>query len=131
MAMRTQTEVHFHGIEKSDAIEARILEKVSKLEKHFDRLSRCRVVLEAPHRNGQRPLAFQIKIELTVPSKKPIIVCHEQVVSQGNEELPIVIRDAFAAATRKVEGTARKIKERGKAERGRRRPSRTNGAAEE
>lgn len=121
--MRTQTEVHFHGIEKSDAVETRILEKVGKLEKYFDRLSRCRVVLEAPHRNAQRPLVYQIKIELTVPSQKPIVISHERAVSQGNDELQLAIRDAFDAATRKVEELSRKLKARSKAERGRRRPA--------
>ncbi len=120
--MPTQTEVHFHGIEKSEAIEARILEKVGKLAKHFERLSRARVVVEAPHRNAQRPLAYLIKIELSVPGRKPIVVSHERPVSQGNDELQLAIRDAFEAATRKVEGTARKLSERSRAERGRRRP---------
>lgn len=130
--MRTRTEVHFHGIEKSDAVEARIHERVGKLEKHFDRLSRARVVIEASHRNHQRPLAYQIKIELTVPSKKPIIVTHTCTASQGNGDLQLAIRDAFDSAIRKIEGTARKIKQRTKVERGRRRPSRSaNGAAAE
>lgn len=127
--MHTRTEVHFKGIDKSEAIEARILEKVAKLEKYFDRLSRARVVIEAPHRNGQRPLAYQIKIELSIPSRKPIVISHERAVSQGNEELQLAIRDAFEAATRRVEDTSRKISERQRTERGRRRPAR-NGAAD-
>lgn len=130
--MRAQTEVHFHGIERSKAVEARIIEKVEKLEKHFDRLSRCRVVLEAAHRNHQRPLAYQIKIELTVPTKKPIIISHECAATQGSDDLQLAIRDAFDSAMRKVEGTARKIKQRSKTERARRRPSRvSSGAAAE
>ncbi len=127
--MHTRTEVHFKGIEKSEAIEARILEKVAKLEKYFDRLSRARVVIEAPHRNGQRPLAYQIKIELSIPNRKPIVISHERAVSQGNEELQLAIRDAFEAATRRVEDTSRKISERQRTESGRRRPAR-NGAAD-
>ena len=127
--MRAQTEVHFHGIERSKAVEARIIEKVEKLEKHFDKLSRCRVVLEASHRNHQRPLAYQIKIELTVPSKKPIIITHECAAAQGNSDLQLAIRDAFESAMRKVEGTARKLKQRTKTERARRRPSRAGSSA--
>ena len=33
--MDTPVEIHFHGIEKSDAIEERVRWKVDKLEKHF------------------------------------------------------------------------------------------------
>lgn len=124
--MPTQTEVHFHGIEKSEAVEARIFEKVEKLARHFERLSRARVVIEAPHRNAQRPLAYLIKIELSIPGRKPVIVSHERAVSQDNDELLLAIRDAFAAAARKLEDLGRKISERARTERGRRRPSRTD-----
>jgi len=126
--MRTHTEVHFHGIERSEAIETRIREKVSKLERHFQRITRCRVVLEAPHRNALRPLIYQIKIELDVPSRRPIVVCHERPANPNSDELGLAIRDAFEAAIRKVEDTSRKIGQRGKTERGRRRPSRANGS---
>ena len=91
--MRTQTEVHFHGVERSEAVEAGILAKVAKLEKHFDGLSRCRVVLEATHRNQQRPLAYLIKIELTVPSKKPLVITHKSAGTQTNGDLQVAIRD--------------------------------------
>jgi ribosome-associated translation inhibitor RaiA len=121
--MDTPVEVHFHGIEKSQAIEQRVREKVSKLAKHFGRMTRCRVVLEAPHRSPQKPKVYQIKIEIGVPSRRPIVVSHEREGSHASEELGLAIRDAFEAALRKVEGVATKISHRGKLERGRRRPS--------
>lgn len=128
--MRTRTEVHFKGIDRSEAIEERILDKMEKLEKYFDRLSRARVVIEAPNRNGQRPLAYLIKIELSIPTRQPIVITHERAVSQGNDELQLAIRDAFDAATRRLEDTARKISERTRSERGRRRPARVSAADE-
>ena len=39
-SMRTPVEIHFHGIEKSAAIEERVREKMSKLDKHFGRMTR-------------------------------------------------------------------------------------------
>ena len=99
--MHTPVEIHFHGIEKSEAIEERVREKVSKLEKHFGRMTRCRVVLEAPHRSPQKPKVFQIKIEISLPRRQPIVVCHEREGSHAHEELPLAIRDAFDAALRK------------------------------
>ena len=59
--MDTPVEIHFHGIEKSEAIEERVRWKVSKLEKHFGRMTRCRVVLEAPHRSPTKPKVYQIE----------------------------------------------------------------------
>ena len=120
--MHTPVEIHFHGIEKSEAIEERVREKVSKLEKHFSRMTHCRVVLEAPHRSPQKPKVFQIKIEISLPRRRPIVVRHEREGSHANEELPLAIRDAFAAALRKVDDVGSKIGARPKLERGRRRP---------
>jgi len=119
--MRTPVEIHFHGIEKSEAVEERVREKVSKLEKHFGRMTRCRVVLEAPHRSPQKPKVYQIKIEISLPRRRPIVVCHEREGSHAHEELPLAIRDAFEAALRKVDDVGGKLT-RTKLERGRRRP---------
>jgi len=119
--MHTPLEIHFHGIEKSEAVEERVREKVSKLEKHFGRMTRCRVVLEAPHRSPQKPKVFQVKIEISLPRRQPIVVCHEREGAHAHEELPLAIRDAFEAALRKVDDAGAKAI-RTKLERGRRRP---------
>jgi len=119
--MHTPVEIHFHGIEKSAAVEERVREKVSKLDKHFGRMTRCRVVLEAPHRNPQKPKGYQIKIEITLPRRRPIVVRHERAGAHANAELPLAIRDAFEAALRKVDDIGGKLT-RTKLERGRRRP---------
>ena len=107
--MDTPVEIHFHGIEKSEAIEERVRWKVSKLEKHFGRMTRCRVVLEAPHRSPTKPKVFQIKIEISLPRRQPIVVSHEREGSHASEELLLALRDAFEAALRKVDGEATKI----------------------
>jgi ribosome-associated translation inhibitor RaiA len=120
--MNTPVEIHFHGIEKSEAIEARVREKVAKLEKHFGRMTSCRVVLEVPHRSPAKPKVYQIKIEMNLPRRRPVVVSHEREGSHANEELLLALRDAFGAALRKVDGEASKIGERAKLERGRRRP---------
>ena len=119
--MHTPLEIHFHGIEKSEAVEERVREKVSKLEKHFGRMTRCRVVLETPHRSPQKPKVFQVKIEISLPRRQPIVVCHEREGAHAHEELPLAIRDAFEAALRKVDDVGAKSI-RTKLERGRRRP---------
>jgi ribosome-associated translation inhibitor RaiA len=125
--MDTPVEIHFHGIEKSDAIEARVREKVAKLEKHFGRMTRCRVVLEVPHRSPAKPKAYQIKIEISLPRRRPIVVRHEREGSHAGEELLLALRDAFESTLRKLDGEASKLGARAKLERGRRRPK-PNGA---
>jgi ribosome-associated translation inhibitor RaiA len=120
--MTTHVEVRFHGIEKSDAIEQRVREKVAKLQKHFQRMTSCRVGIEASQRTPQKPKVLQIKIEIGIPRRKPIVVSHERVGGHAGEELCLAIRDAFEAAMRKVDGTAARIGQRSKLDRGRRKP---------
>jgi putative sigma-54 modulation protein len=127
--MATQVEVHFHGIEKSEAVEQRVREKVAKLKKHFAKMTSCRVAIEVPQRTADRPKVYQIKIEIGVPRRAAVVVSHERTGSHANEDLPLAIREAFEAALRKADGMSAKISQRSRIERGRRRPSLPNGAA--
>ena len=116
--MSTRVEVHFHGIEKSAAIEQSVRDKIARLGKLFSRMTSCRVAIEAAQRSADRPKVYLIKIEMAVPRRAAIVVSHERT------DLPLAIRDAFAAAMRKVDGVSAKIGQRSKLERGRRRPAR-------
>jgi ribosome-associated translation inhibitor RaiA len=120
--MTTPVEIHFHGIEKSDAVEERVRAKVAKLARHFERMTSCRVGIEATQRTAQKPKVYRIRIEIGVPSRSPIVVSHERTGSNAHEELGLVLRDAFEAALRKVDGIAAKIGQRSKLDRGRRKP---------
>ncbi len=120
--MVTPVEVHFHGIEKSDAVEQRVRDKVAKLKRHFDRMTSCRVGIEVPQRTADRPKVYQIKIEIGMPRRGTVVISHERKGSHASGGLSLAIRDAFETAQRKVDGMAAKIGERGKLERGRRRP---------
>jgi len=127
--MATPIEVHFHGIEKSAAVEQQVREKVAKLKKHFSRMTSCRVAVEVPQRTAEKPKVYQVKIEIGVPRRAPVVVSHERTGSHANEDLPLAIREAFESALRKVGGMSAKIAQRSRIERGRRRPSLPNGAA--
>ena len=121
--MTAPLEIHFHGLEKSEAVETKVREKYAKLQRHFDRMSACRVVLEAPNRNAAKAKVFQVKIEISVPGQQPIIINHDREGASAQEDLSLAIRDAFDAATRRVDDLATKLSERGKIERARRKPS--------
>lgn len=116
-------EIAFQGMEKSRALEAKIAERVVRLEKHFDRITHTRVVVAAPHRHSQKGKIYQIKIEIGIPDHAPLVITHEPVVSHANQDLQTAIRDAFDAARRSLDDMAEKISGTAKAERGRRKPS--------
>lgn len=121
--MNKPLEITFQGVEKSDAIEAKIAEKAAKLEKHYDRITHFRVVVAAPHRHSRKGKIYQIKIEIGMPDRAPVVVTHEPEVNQAHEDLLTAIRDGFDAARRCLDDTAAQMSGTAKAERGRRRPS--------
>ncbi len=128
--MDTPVEIHFHGLEKSDAVEQRVREKVAKLKRHFDRMTHCRVVLEAPHRNPAKAKVYQVKIEVGVPGQNPLVITHDREGAHAQDDLGLAVRDAFEAAVRRIDEVSAKLASRTKQERGRRRPSPLNGTTE-
>jgi putative sigma-54 modulation protein len=121
--MDTPLEISFKGLDKSRAIEAKIAEKAAKLEKVFDRMTHCRVVVSAPNKHAHKGKNYAIKIDIGIPDHAPLILTHESTVGHAQEDLQIAIRDAFDAAKRRLDEMADKLRDTAKAERGRRRPA--------
>jgi ribosome-associated translation inhibitor RaiA len=122
--MNTPLEISFKGLDKSRAIEAKIAEKAAKLEKHFDRMTHCRVVVSAPNKHPHKGKVYEVKIDIGIPEHAPIIVTHDSAVGHAAaDDLNIALRDAFLAAQRRLDETVERMNGGAKAERGRRRPA--------
>jgi len=104
--MKLPLEVTFRNVVRTDALEERIRVKAAKLDQFFDRITGCRVVVEAPHRHQQKGNAYQVNIEISVPGDE--LVVNRHCKNAGHEELGIAIRDAFHAAQRQLRAYSRK-----------------------
>ena len=125
--MQQEPHITFRHMEVSPAVEARILDEIAALERYFERITSCRVVVEAPHKHHQRGRGFHININLHVPGRE-IVVNHEPslhgTLAKGEEaevekhletqpdhkDIFVSIRDAFAAARRQLEDYARLLR---------------------
>lgn len=105
--MRIPLEVTFRHMEPSAAAEARIAEKVAKLEQFYDKLTRCHVTVEAPHEHHRQGKLFHVSIDLTVPGAELLVTRGHNHQSQAHEDVYVAIRDAFDAAKRRLEDYAR------------------------
>ena len=123
--MTTPLEIHFHGLEKSDAVEARIRERYVWLATRFDRMTHCRVLVEAPNRNEHRGKLVHIKLDVGIPGQNPLVINSEKPVSEAQADILRAVRDAFATARRRLDEAAAKLSGRTRNERGRRRPAPT------
>ncbi len=108
--MQIPVQISFRDIDHSDAIEARIREKVEKLEQYYDRITSCRVVVEAPHRHQQKGKLYNVRVDLSVPGEE-IIVDHDKLNDPAHEDVYVAIRDSFEAARRQLKKHVRKIRD--------------------
>ncbi len=111
----TPVQTTFRNMEGSLALAARIQEEADKLERYYDRITSCRVVVEAPHRHHRHGEPFHVRIELGVPGKQ-LVVAHEPAAKhedqrewhkhlevQGpHKDVSVAIRDAFKAIRRQL-----------------------------
>lgn len=71
------TQITFRGVERSDALESAVRERVAWLEQFAPDIIRCRVLVEVPHRHHTDGRRFHVRVEMTVPGRPPIVVSHE------------------------------------------------------
>ncbi|MDZ4403626.1 HPF/RaiA family ribosome-associated protein [Prosthecobacter sp.] len=125
--MQQSPQITFRHMDVSPAVEARIREEVAALGHYFNRITSCRVVVEAPHQHHQRGKGFHISIDLHVPGSE-IVVNHEPSLhgtvansetgewekhletQPDHKDIYVSIRDAFAAARRRLEDYARVLR---------------------
>ena len=100
-------EVSFRNLEPSDALEARIRERAQKLEKFCDRIMRCRVMVEAPHRHHHKGKLYHIRIDVSVPGEE-IVVKRDPEEHHAHEDVYVAMRDAFNAVARQLEDYMRR-----------------------
>lgn len=99
--MKTPVQITFRHMEPSEAVRARVLELVQRLERFHHRIIGCSVVIEAPpgeHRNGA---PFDIKLALTVPGHD-LHAQSDHCAHESHEDVYIALRDAFEKAKRQL-----------------------------
>jgi ribosomal subunit interface protein len=101
--MRIPLQVTFRNIPHSSAIESTITEKARKLDRFFDRIMSCRVIVEETQRRRHQGKLHSLRINLTVPGKELAVTREE------HEDIYIAIRDAFDSAVRQLEEHGRRI----------------------
>ena len=97
-------QVTIRDMHVSPALEDHIRKKASKLNRFYDRISSCRIVVELPQKHKQQGKLFNVRIDITVPGKE-LVVTHKY-----DEDIYIAIRDAFEAIERQLEDHSHKRK---------------------
>jgi ribosome-associated translation inhibitor RaiA len=100
--MKLPLQISFRGMDTSPATEALIRERAEKLDRFHDRITGCRVVVEASHRHQRKGRLYHVRVDLTVPGHE-IVVGRERDDDHSHEDIKVAVRDAFDAARRQLE----------------------------
>ena len=95
--MNDNLQISFRGTASSDAVASRIRERAARLKRFDDRITSCRVVVQAP---PDRQL-FQVRIQICRPGDEVVI---DRTDSQdgSHEDVYVAVHDAFEAAERRL-----------------------------
>ena len=109
--MKLPLQITYRDVPRSETLEERIRAKVSKLDRFCDRITGCRVVIDAPHRHRVNGNLYHVCIELSVPGHEIVVNREPNPQAHDHEDLWVAIRDAFSAAQRQLQDYAqRKVK---------------------
>lgn len=99
--MQVPLELSSRRITLSAALEADLKKRAARLERHYDRITSCRIALEQPSNHHNEGGPYRVRLDITVPGS-------EMVVDKEAEDLNTAIREAFEAAERQVEEFSRR-----------------------
>ena len=106
--MQEPLQVTFHNLDRSDALDARVRERVARMERYYDGVIGCRVTIEAPHKQPHKS-TLGITINVRVPGKDIVIKREARLhETDGHQETYRVVNDAFDTIDRQLEEFARK-----------------------
>jgi ribosomal subunit interface protein len=95
--MKIPLQITARDFELTDAIESAIREQADKLDRIYDQIVRCEVVLEAPHQRQTKGTQYNVRINITVPGSQI------QVKKELHEDLYVSINRAFEKAHRRLD----------------------------
>jgi ribosome-associated translation inhibitor RaiA len=99
-------QVNFRNLDASEALEAKIREKVDKLGQSYPAIKSCHVVVEQLHKHHHQGNHFHVRIELKVPGHE-LIAGREPDQNHAYTDAYVALRDAFRAMRRQLEDLLR------------------------
>jgi ribosomal subunit interface protein len=107
--MQIPLRITFRNLDRSEAVEAKVRERVDELEQFYDRITGCRVVIEEPNRRQHKGNLFHVRVDLSVPGRE-IVVKRDPPQHRAHEDIYVAVRDCFDAVRRQLEDHVRRAR---------------------
>jgi len=112
--MKLPVEITFRNMSASEALENNVRDKVEKLEQFCDRITSCRVVVEAGHRHQHKGNLYHVRIDMTLPGVE-LVVSRDPAENKNHADVYVAVRDAFDAARKQLDKHVRSNRREAKA----------------
>jgi ribosome-associated translation inhibitor RaiA len=99
-------QITYRNCQESDALRNSIREHAERLVRFCSDIIHCRVAVEKPHRKHQHGNLYRVRVELKVP-RRVLVASRNPAQHLEHADPYVAIRDAFLAATRKLEDYVR------------------------
>jgi cold shock CspA family protein/ribosome-associated translation inhibitor RaiA len=99
--MQVPPEIAFRNIEPTDELKARILEGIQSLEEVYDRIIKCRVMVEETNPGRRAGKLNHVRIDITIP-RNELVINRNPPPNPTSYDLPQAIGEAFDKARRQL-----------------------------
>lgn len=108
--MQIPLQVTFEGgLESSDALRARIEREAAKLERYHDRITSCRVAVIGRAGRRRHGDLYAVRLQITTPGDGDVMIDRNPPADHSHEDAFVAVRDAFAAARRRLQERHEKL----------------------
>lgn len=102
--MQIPVQITFRHMASSEALERHVREWAERLDKVFPNLTSCRVVIEEESAHKHQGNRYIVSLDIHAPG-------HEFAINRRrDEDAYVALRDAFAAAQRKLDDLSREMR---------------------
>ena len=106
-ATQIPLQITFKGINQSQAVEAAIRQRATRLERFSHQITRCHVIVDMPHQHRHRGNHYAIRIDVTTAAGE-VFITRDPSLDDSHRDFQAVLRDAFDAAARHLESDAQR-----------------------
>lgn len=100
---RVALNISYRDVDKTDALDALIRNKVKKLERVCDHLISCHVAVEHPQKRLSSGSGYRVRVDMRVPPGHEVVVTRGPGEGMVNEPIDKVVRLTFQSAWRHLQ----------------------------
>lgn len=113
--MQVPLQITFEGgLAGSDSLRRRIEREAGKLERFSDRIGACRVAVIGRGGKSRHGGLYAVRLQLSGPGLGDVVVTRNPPADHAHEDAFVAVRDAFAAARRRLQDRHDRLGGRGK-----------------